>query len=97
MRFLFQQRQEGGQERTQIVKLRFSGMAQADSSTISFTVNGMNFLSESIPASFLTKAPGGDNHGSREITVDISILSADTDNAKIRHGLISPSLSSSLK
>ena len=53
-------------ERTQIVKLRFSGMAQANSSTICFTVNGMNFsVPESIPASFLAKLLEAASHGSR--------------------------------
>lgn len=53
-------------ERTQIVKLRFSGMAQANSSTICFTVNGMNFsVPESIPASFLAKLFEAASHGSR--------------------------------
>ena len=52
--------------RPQIVKLRFSGMAQANSSMISFSVNGMNFsVPEAIPASFLAKLLEAASHGSR--------------------------------
>ena len=52
--------------RPQIVKLQFSGMAQANSSMISFSVNGMNFsVPEAIPASFLAKLLEAASHGSR--------------------------------
>ena len=53
-------------DRPQIVKLRFSGMAQGNSSTISFSVNGMNFsVPENIPASFLAKLLEAASHGAR--------------------------------
>ena len=52
--------------RPQIVKLQFSGMAQANFSMISFSVNGMNFsVPEAIPASFLAKLLEAASHGSR--------------------------------
>ena len=52
--------------RPQIVKLRFSGMEQVSSSTISFSVNGMNFsVPENIPASFLAKLLEAASHGAR--------------------------------
>ena len=52
--------------RPQIVKLRFSGMAQADSTLVSFSVNGMNFsVPENIPSSFLAKLLGAASHGTR--------------------------------
>ena len=52
--------------RPQIVKLQFSGMAQANSSMISFSVNGMHFsVPEAIPASFLAKLLEAASHGSR--------------------------------
>lgn len=52
--------------RPQIVKLPFSGMAQANSSMISFSVNGMHFsVPETIPASFLAKLLEAASHGSR--------------------------------
>ena len=50
----------------QIVKLRLPETVQADSSTISFTVNGMNFsVAENIPVSFLAKILEATSHGSR--------------------------------
>lgn len=50
--------------RPQIVKLRFSGMEQADSTLVSFSVNGMNFsVPENIPSSFLAKLLGAASHG----------------------------------
>ena len=52
--------------RLQIVKLRFPGMAQANASMISFSVNGMSFsVPESISASFLAKLLEAASHGSR--------------------------------
>lgn len=52
--------------RPQIVKLRFSGMAQADSTLVSFSVNGMNFsVPENIPSSFLAKLLEAASHGTR--------------------------------
>ena len=52
--------------RPQIVKLRFSGMEQADSTLVSFSVNGMNFsVPEDIPSSFLAKLLGAASHGTR--------------------------------
>lgn len=52
--------------RPQIVKLRFPGMAQANASMISFSVNGMTFsVPEAIPASFLAKLLEAASHGSR--------------------------------
>ena len=52
--------------RSQIVKLQFSGMAHADSSMISFSVNGIHFsVPETIPASFLAKLLEAASHGSR--------------------------------
>ncbi len=52
--------------RPQIVKLRFPEMAEAKASTISFSVNGMNFsVPETIPASFLAKLLEAASHGSR--------------------------------
>ena len=52
--------------RPQIVKLRFSEMAQEHSSTISFSVNGMNFsVPENIPAPFLAKLLEAASHGAR--------------------------------
>ena len=52
--------------RPQIVKLRFSGMEQADSTLVSFSVNGMNFsVHEDIPSSFLAKLLGAASHGTR--------------------------------
>ncbi len=52
--------------RPQIVKLRFSGMTQVNSSTISFSVNGMNFsVPENIPAPFLAKLLEAVSHGAR--------------------------------
>ncbi len=57
-----------GQQRNrpQIVKLRFSGMTQVNSSTISFSVNGMNFsVPENIPAPFLAKLLEAVSHGAR--------------------------------
>ena len=52
--------------RPQIVKLRFPEMAEAKASTISFSVNGMNFsVPEAIPASFLAKLLEAASHGSR--------------------------------
>ena len=52
--------------RPQIVKLQFPGMAQANPSTISFSVNGMHFsVPETIPASFLAKLLEAASHGSR--------------------------------
>lgn len=52
--------------RPQIVKLQFSGMAQANTSMISFSVNGINIsVAEAIPASFLAKLLEAANHGSR--------------------------------
>ncbi len=58
---------EGQQRnRPQIVKLRFSGMTQVNSSTISFSVNGMNFsVPENIPAPFLAKLLEAVSHGAR--------------------------------
>ena len=48
------------------VKLRFSGMEQADSTLVSFSVNGMNFsVPENIPSSFLAKLLGAASHGTR--------------------------------
>ena len=58
----------GGQQdaRPQIVKLRFSGMTQANAPMISFGVNGLSFsVPESIPASFLAKLLEAASHGSR--------------------------------
>ena len=53
-------------DRPQIVKLRFPGMAQANTSMISFSVNGMSFsVPETIPASFLAKLLEAASHGSR--------------------------------
>ena len=50
--------------RPQIVKLRFSGMEQANSALVSFSVNGMNFsVPENIPASFLVKLLEAASHG----------------------------------
>ena len=50
--------------RPQIVKLRFSGMAQADSTLVRFSVNGMNFsVPEDIPPSFLAKLLEAASHG----------------------------------
>ena len=50
--------------RPQIVKLRFSGMEQADSTLVSFSVNGMSFsVPENIPSSFLAKLLGAASHG----------------------------------
>jgi putative transposase len=52
--------------RPQIVKLRFPGMAQGNASMISFSVNGMSFsVPESISASFLAKLLEAASHGSR--------------------------------
>ena len=52
--------------RPQIVKLRFSRMEQADSTLVSFRVNGMNFsVPEDIPSSFLAKLLGAASHGTR--------------------------------
>ena len=52
--------------RPQIVKLRFSGMEQANSTLVSFSVNGMNFsVPENIPSSFLAKLLGAASHGTR--------------------------------
>ena len=52
--------------RPQIIKLRFSEMAQENSSTISFSVNGMNFsVPENIPAPFLAKLLEAASHGAR--------------------------------
>ena len=52
--------------RPQIVKLRFSGMEQADSTLVSFIVNGMYFsVPEDIPSSFLAKLLGAASHGTR--------------------------------
>ena len=52
--------------RPQIVKLRFSRMEQADSTLVSFSVNGMNFsVPEDIPSSFLAKLLGAASHGTR--------------------------------
>ncbi len=58
---------EGRQRnRPQIVKLRFSGMAQVNSPTISFSVNGMNFsVPENIPSPFLAKLLEAVSHGAR--------------------------------
>ena len=50
--------------RPQIVKLWFSGMAQADSTLVRFSVNGMNFsVPEDIPPSFLAKLLEAASHG----------------------------------
>ena len=50
--------------RPQIVKLQFSGMAQADSTLVRFSVNGMNFsVPEDIPPSFLAKLLEAASHG----------------------------------
>ena len=50
--------------RPQIVKLRFSGMTQADSTLVRFSVNGMNFsVPEDIPPSFLAKLLEAASHG----------------------------------
>ena len=52
--------------RPQIVKLRFPGTGQANTSMISFSVNGMGFsVPETIPASFLAKLLEAASHGSR--------------------------------
>ena len=52
--------------RPQIVKLRFPGMAQANASMISFSVNGMNFsVPENIPAPFLAKLLEAASHAAR--------------------------------
>ena len=52
--------------RPQIVKLRFSRMEKADSTLVSFSVNGMNFsVPEDIPSSFLAKLLGAASHGTR--------------------------------
>ena len=50
--------------RPQIVKLLFSGMEQANSTLVSFSVNGMNFsVPENIPSSFLAKLLEAASHG----------------------------------
>ena len=52
--------------RPQIVKLQIPSMEQTGSSTISFSVNGMNFsVPENIPASFLAKLLEAASHGTR--------------------------------
>ncbi len=52
--------------RPQIVKLRFSGMAQADSTLVSFSVNGMKFsVPDNIPSPFLAKLLEAASHGTR--------------------------------
>ena len=53
-------------DRPQIVKLRFPGMAQANTSMISFGVNGMSFsVPENVPVPFLAKLLEAASHGSR--------------------------------